>query len=775
MTAQAPRHLPGWLLPSLALLLVSSGICALVYQVLWLRLLALTFGVTVHAAAIVLSSFMAGLAVGSLLAGWLADRTPYPMRVFGLIELGIGLCAVLTPPALAGVQAGFLALAPHLPDSLLLGTAIRGALSFLVLLVPTALMGATLPIVIKASLSGLDGLGTRIGVLYASNTAGAILGALLAGFYLIPAIGLSRTFLAAAALNSAIGLSAIAISYRLARRRPAPSTREVPDDAIPRREPAAAGGARLVLLVSAVSGFASLALEVIWFRVLAIFLGPTSYTFTVVLAAVLTGIAAGSALAAPLLRWRRLDWVQVLAVTHLAGAALVLSSFSGLEALPAVPARLDRLMRALNVDFAIPAAALSLAVVLPSSLFFGVAFPIGLRIWADAGGDDTTGRRVGVFYSMNVGGAIVGSLVAGFLLLPLAGSRRSLIAMAALYLLCGVALQIACARRRPFVTGLTAAATLAILLQVPAVPDALDLIQRRIYPGSPVIWQDEGPQTTVAVVGTRNNRVLFLDGRHQANDSPAMSFIHRRIGILPAVLHPNPERALVVGLGGGATAGGLTQYPGLSVDVVELSAGVVQAADYFSHMNFDVLRHPQAAIRIDDGRTVLQRVRGRYDVITADAIIPRHAGANSLNSVEYFRLVRRALRSGGVALHWNGGATAAEYDLILRAFVEAFPSATLWGDGSLMVGSTEPLRISTARLQAMLAEPTTRALLALMHVESVEHLQRMFKASPADIAAYLDAGPVLSDDRPLLEYFESLPPGPRDLSSMGRTAAGVFH
>jgi spermidine synthase len=275
-------------------------------------------------------------------------------------------------------------------------------------------------------------------------------------------------------------------------------------------------------------------------------------------------------------------------------------------------------------------------------------------------------------------------------------------------------------------------------------------------------------QTTVAVVGGTNNRVLFLDGRHQANDSAATTFIHRRIGLLPVVLHEHPRRALVVGLGGGATPGALSRFPGISVDVIELSKGVVEAAAYFGHINFDILKNPNVRIRLDDGRNFLQRVRTPYDVITADAIIPRHAGASSLNSVEYFRLVRAALAPRGVALHWNGGETEPEYQLILGAFLSAFPNTTLWGDGSLMVGTPEPLTLSRSRVESLLAAPQTRDLLKLMNVETFEHLERMFRASTSDIRAYLGDGPVLCDDQPQLEYFASLPQIPRDLTRIPR-------
>jgi len=282
---------PFWLVPTLVCLLILSGICALVYQVLWLRLLALTFGVTTHAASTVLASFMGGLALGSFVAGRLADRVRHPLRLFGLVELSIGLCALATPTALAGVHRLYLAVFPHLPASLPVATAVRFALSFAVLLVPTALMGATLPIVVKSSLARIDRIGTRIGVLYASNTAGAIVGTLLAGFYLIPHIGLTRSFLLAAGVNALVGVIAVATS-RFVR----PILGSGPNAPVAEASVVIPRVSYVVLAVFAVSGFASLALEVIWFRVLILFLGPTTYAFTLMLASVLAGIAVSSAM-----------------------------------------------------------------------------------------------------------------------------------------------------------------------------------------------------------------------------------------------------------------------------------------------------------------------------------------------------------------------------------------------------------------------------------------------------------------------------------------------
>lgn len=761
-----------WLVPLLVVLLLLSGLCGLIYQVLWLRLLALTFGVTVHAAAAVLASFMGGLALGSIIAGRLADRSTRPLKMFGLVELSIGVCAAASPLILGGLQSLVVAASPMLPESVVFGTLVRVLMAAVVLLVPTTLMGATMPIVIKSSLGRSEAVGAKAGLLYAANTTGAIGGTLLAGFYLIPQVGLSAAFLIAAGINVTIGVTAIVASASFRQpAEPAPIV-AAGNTAATTDTPVAA---RAALLIAGISGFASLALEVVWFRLMAIFMGPTSYTFTIVLATVLFGIAAGSAVASPLMRWRTVGHVAVLGLIQLAGAALVLASVSAIADPQPPPVWLEQWLTAMGAGFAAPAAAMSLTMVLPSSIFFGVSFPLALRLWtAGAASGRETGRRIGTFYAVNLGAGILGSLIAGFVLLPFIGSRGSVMLLAALYAVGGVLAMAVTARRQLWLAGVGVVALAGLFVQSRRVPDPLDVIHQQIYTGRPVLWQDEGVQTTVAVVGGANSRVLFLDGRHQANDSPDMLFIHRRIGLLPVVLHERPERALVVGLGGGATPGGMTALPGLTVDVVELSQGVIDASDYFRHVNFDILRNPQVNIRVDDGRNFLQRVRTGYDIITADAIIPRHAGANSLNSVEYFSLVRRALKPGGLALHWNGGATEEEYRLILAAFASVFPHVSLWGDGSLMLGAEFPVTVSRARIDGLLQQPHGRALFEAINVAQFEDLERMFTADDTAVREYLGNTSPLTDNRPLLEYFEALPQSERDLSRLARRPDVVF-
>jgi len=746
------------LVPALAGLLFFSGVSAIVYQVLWLRVLSLTFGVTVYAASTVLAAFMAGLAAGSFLAGRVADRTPHPLRVFGAVEILIGLCAILSPWALAAVHAGYVAVFARVADSPIAAGTIQFILPFLVLIVPTALMGATLPLVMKSSLTRSGALGSRAALLYASNTAGAIAGALAAGFYFVPHVGLRKSFLLAASVNALVGLGAIALSFATV-----PAGSDAVAEASAAEEPSALVRG-LVLATFAISGFASLGLEIVWFRVLAISLGPSSYAFTLMLATVLAGIALGSAIITPVMR-RRADWLQVLVVLQSGAALIALRSLHGLRRAPRAPDWLESIWPA-SIAHLLPAVAASVSAILPTAIFFGLAFPVGLRLWAGDGNSPRAAARVGVFYSLNVVGGILGSVAAGFLLLPYLTSRGSLIALAALFLLSALALQAAIGRRRPIAAALAVAAAIVFVVRAGDVPGSARFTR---FASGPLLWHEEGVQTTVTVSGGpgTGNRVMYIDSHHQANDSPNMVFVHARIGLLPAILHPQPRRALVVGLGGGATAGALSQYPGLRVDVVELSGGVVRGSEFFRHINFDVLHRGNVTARVDDARNFLLRMPGRYDVITADAIIPTNPGANNLYSAEYFHLVRHALAPGGIALHWNGADSPPEHRLILRAFMSAFPNTTLWADGKLMVGWTDPPALSRARIESLLDNPETRPMMALMNLQRFDHLARMFRANPAQARGIAGDGPPLTDDRPLIEYFVRLPPErPLDLGSV---------
>jgi spermidine synthase len=753
--------LPRWSLPLLAILFFCSGVCALIYQVMWLRMLALVFGVTVYAASTVLASFMGGLALGSFVAGRLAGRVTSPLRVFGLIEIGVGLSALATPLVMDVIRSAWIALSPSLPSSLLFLTGSRFVAAFAVLIVPTTLMGATLPVVMRSALVSDRSVGARIGLLYAINTAGAIFGALVAGFYLVAEVGLTRSFQFAALLNVSIGVVAILAAKRLpSDQRDAPKVLPTPVAMIGDRSTATqdttltTAQRYAVLWTFLLSGVMSLALEIVWFRMLVTMLRPTAYAFTIMLAAVLAGIALGSAIAAPLLRRRR-EWLAILTGVQLMIGLTAVLSLNTLRYTQAASEFAVPVLTRIGLDpYLGPIIVASLLAMLPTTLLLGFAFPVGLSLWVGAA--EGSSRRVGSFYSLNVCGAIFGSVLGGFVLLPLLGSRGSLIATAGLAAFSSVLLAIPQWRGRPNFAGfMTIVGPVAFAMAALNAADPYAITTDSAHRNERVLWRQEGVQTTVAIHETRQRRrtrIMYLDGMHQASDLPSMTFVHHRIGAFPMLLHPNPTAALVVGLGGGATAGAVAQYPGVSVDVVELSSAVVGGASFFGHINFGVLQRPNVQLRVDDGRNYLLTTTRKYDIITADIILPRHAGAGALYSREYFQLVRRALKDDGLALQWNG-AEGAAYGLIVRTFLSVFPHATLWADGTLMVGSKKPLEFSRAAYEQRRANPEFRRLFDW----SFDEIVATYAGGPPDLAQWAGDGDILTDDRPIIEYFLSLP------------------
>jgi spermidine synthase len=740
-TLQRP---PRWLLPLLIVLFFGSGACALVYQVMWLRLLSSVFGVTVYAASTVLAAFMAGLGVGSFLAGRVAARISRPLVAFGAAEVLVGVTAFLTPSLLEWLTGVWVTMHASLPRSLGAITVIRFLIAFLLLLVPTSLMGATLPLIVKSAITREDRIGGKIGLLYAINTTGAIAGALIAGFYFMAELGVTRSFQLAAAANIAIGVVALIAGYAMPRASLAPAA---PD------APAAPRAPRAVLWVFFLSGVMSLALEIIWFRMLVLFLRPTAYAFTIMLACVLAGIALGSLIAAPVLRMRR-NWLPFLAaVQALIGFTAVLSLNAltrSQQAIEAATPWFDRL--GLNTYLA-PLAASSLVAMLPTTILLGVAFPIGLTLWAGHQTGEDTSRRVGVFYSLNVAGAILGSVLAGFVLLPQVGSRWALVVTAGLATASSILLALTFRSTQPRAAIAIAVSAAALYLGGAAsAVDPFDVAFERFHRRETLLWRQEGAQTTVAVHERPGNppmRIMYLDGHHQANDSAATAFIHHRIGALPVMLHQRPANALVVGLGGGATPGAVARM-NVDVDVVELSQAVVAGSEYFKSINFDLLSRPNVRLHVDDGRNFLLMNRKKYDVITADIILPRHAGAGALYSREYFELVRRSLADSGLVMQWNGADTATEYKLLLRTFLSVFPHTTLWAGGGLMLGSTGPFTISRTNYEV-------RRKTFEQFPWDLATLKRIYTAGPQEAKAFAGEGPLLSDDRPVIEYFLSLP------------------
>jgi spermidine synthase len=464
------------------------------------------------------------------------------------------------------------------------------------------------------------------------------------------------------------------------------------------------------------------------------------------LTTVLGGIAAGGMLAALILRSRR-DQSAMLGIVQAITGVAVVGSMSFLLW------TVERGWGTMELWRAV------LIAILPPSLCMGIGFPMALGMAArsiaviDRG--DLAGR-IGRLYSLNVAGAILGALVGGFVLLPRAGSVNALVVLGATFVVSGMLVLMS--RRGTLRWSAAIALATVFFLVARDLPDPFKVaIDRRYGKLLLEFWRDEGPQTAVSVRASQYQHVLYLDGLHQANDQPAMVRLHRAIGHLPMVLHGAPKDALVVGMGGGATPGAVSRHAGTRVQVVELSDSVRKAAPHFAHINYDLLNRPNVNIRIDDGRNFLALTDRRFDVITADIIQPGHAGAGLVYSKEYFTLVRNALHQDGVALQWIGLRPSIEYKLIMRTFLEVFPHATLWYDANFMVGTLKPLAMDPSALERLRRHPETREALDAVGLTQFEVLRSWFSAGPDEMRAFVGDGPLLTDDRPLVEYHHWLP------------------
>ncbi|HEY2943985.1 MAG TPA: fused MFS/spermidine synthase [Vicinamibacteria bacterium] len=734
-----------------------SGAAALVYQVLWTRQLALLMGHTVAALSTVLATFMAGLALGSALAAHSVERVPagFRPRAYALLELGIAGFALVFPWLLRAGLAPLAALYGSRAASPLVLESARLGLSAALLLVPTTLMGATLPMLAALTGAPAERAGRVAGTLYAANTVGAVAGSLASVFFLLPRLGIGRSTLLAAALN--VAAAAIVGSSQGARRR-APSTAV---------RPSAPGHERLVLAVLALSGLGALADEVAWTRALVLLIGPTAYAFAFILATVIAGIALGSAAAtAALPRWRHPATVLALVQAGAAAASLVVVAAIG--RLPAtvgelVQANADRMDRLMALEFG--GVFLLLA---PPCLLFGAAFPLAVQLLArDAAGVGPATARA---YAWNTVGAVLGAVLAGFVVLPRFGIRATLLAAAAAHALAGAA---ALAGHAPRRRAAAAVILTAFALAAVAVPRwDRELLSGGVYkyavyspPGrleeelraGELVYYREGAEVTVSVKRVGGTLSLAVDGKVDATSGSDM-LTQRLLAHLPLLLHPAPREACVIGLGSGVTAGSALAHPLRRLEVVEISPEVVEAARLFGRFNRGVLEDPRLALRVADGRNHLLLTHGRYDVIISEPSNPWMAGVSSLFTRDFFFLARSRLAPGGLFCQWAHIYNMHPGDLrtVLAGFTDAFPAAALFlvNEGDvLLVGAGAALpAVDVGALAGRMAEPAVRDDLGEVEVRTPAGLATLYALGGPALARLVAGAPRHTDDRPRLEF-----------------------
>ncbi len=764
----------------IGIVLFFSGLFALVYQVSWLRLLRLVFGCSTASTAAVLAIFMGGLGLGGVLLGRRAQRARNPLALYAGLEAGIAIAAAASPLLVAAAKQLYMALGGVSTMGVLAATIGRILLSAVILGVPTTLMGGTLPAVAQAMERDSDRGRRVVAWFYGINTLGAVIGAFLSAFLLIELFGVSRTLWLVAALNLLLAMVAKRMSQQqaFARQEPPEQAAEDPpaETGAPRTttRPVAAA---LILPAAGIVGFIFFLMELVWYRMLAPVLGGSSYTFGLILAVALAGIGAGGLLFALGPRSRR-PTLQSLAVTCVLEALFVVLPFAAGDQLAILAAILRPLGGLGFYALVFGWACVASIVVLPAALIAGYQFPLLLALLGS--GQQRVGSQVGLAYAWNTWGAILGSLAGGFGLLPLLGAlslwRLSVLLLVVLgATIAGVAWW---GERRPGRLLLPlGCGLLTLILCLAPGPSAYwrhhpigagrvkaqfkgpDDQRHKLHEvRRSVVREAEGVESSVALI-RRNELSLVVNGKSDGsarNDAPTTVMS----GLVGALLHPEPRRLLVIGLGTGTTAGWLAQVDTVEqVDVVELEPAVVELAHHFDPINFEVLDLPDVRLLLGDGREFVLTTSDSYDLIFSEPSNPYRAGVANLFSQDFYREIRKRLNAGGIFLQWlQGYEVDANVVRIAYATISSvFPNVESWqvnANDLLLLASREPLEHDLDRIRDQVGrEPFRSALRWTWRVDGVEGFYSGFVGSDDLRAALVAAhGRISTDDRPLIEF-----------------------
>ena len=773
------------------ILFAVSGAAALIYEVVWTRLLTLYLGHGLAAASAVLAAFMGGLAAGAGAAGRVAGRfsPAKALRTYAALEIAIAILAVLMPVALLAARP---LLAASYADGAGGGTfaLLRLVISVLLLCVPAACMGATFPIASRWMVRMASTAARDAGALYAANTLGAAAGAILAGFSLIPALGLSGTTYVGMTLN----VIAAAGAYAMSRSVVADATADPVATQTSRRDKATAKAVArqpspwLAAAALGASGFASLTLQVVWTRLLVQILGPTTYAFSTVVAIFIVGIAGGAAIASRLAS--RVNAGVGLACTLLVSAGLALAAASAVDwSLLTIAGIVSRPSYEFG-DVLQRQVLLVTGLLLPMTVAFGAAFPFAVAMaTGPTSAKATVGERdeafvtekIGLIYAVNTIGAILGSLLSGFVLIPRLGLHGSIRLVAAVGAGVALVILIRSARGRGRTLGFALAGGVAVAIALAPEWDR-SLLSSGAYKYAPamrgpsletaltageLLSYREGSTGTVAVRRLTGTTSLAIDGKVDASNAGDM-LTQRLLAHMPLLLHPNPKRAAILGLGSGVTLGSALTHPLDEVTVLEISREVVEASKFFAIENHNALDNPRTRLIVGDGRTHLMLGRQQFDVIVSEPSNPWMAGIASLFTREFFEGARDRLTPGGVLCQWAHTYDISQDDLqsIVATFLSVFPHGTMWlvGDADvLLLGSTEPLDARIAAMAGAMQRPGVATDLASVGVTGPFALTSLFIAQGDALKSWADGAPLQTDDRSQLEFS-----GPRSIFGVNR-------
>lgn len=779
-------------LPLIYLIFFLSGASALIYEQVWARYLSLVFGGSHLAITTVLTVFMAGLALGSYLIGSRIDQRQRLLHLFGCLELGIGASAIIFAGLMKIYPPLYVKLAQFAPESSAYLSCIRISFAVIALIVPTTLMGGTLPVLTAFTARLLRGAGIRLSFLYGCNTIGAVCGAAATGFVMLRNFSMGKTLAAAMTINLVVGLTAILLQRTLTADSPAESADRAPSLA----PPATAAQQllfRLVLWGIAISGFCAMAYEVLWGRILSIAIGASAYGFTLLLMAFLTGIGTGSTVYGLASRihgkLRRTPpgfpsrSIALFGGVQLAIGLTALLATAQLRHLPAYTAFLherfvtlfpggDQFQTVQLANFT-----LAFSIMFVPAFFMGMAFPLAGAIHCRY--RQTVGRAVGEILSYNTIGAILGAAVSGYLLIYLFGIQRSLQIIILLNIGYGLLVCAAVRGGRLLfrLTLLTALLALSAPVFLPSVWTLWDPKLYAVYQSNKpeeygtdeelqemlanmdVRFYAEGVQSIVSSVQSADTLFFVTNGRVEASNAHQDMQCQYLLGHLPMLMHRAPRKVFVLGTGSGMTLGAVSVHPGVEqITLAEIEPKVLGVARTFGIDNHYILNKPDPRLKIvfNDGRNHLLTTRERFDVITADPVHPWFSGAGYLYSTEYFRLAAQRLNPGGIICQWLPlyELTSENLRSVVRTIRENFAYTMIWVThyDAEIIASNSPLLIDEQSLQQRISNREIAGDLRQIKMASAENFLSFFVMGTAGATAYSSSGKLNTDDNLYLEF-----------------------
>jgi spermidine synthase len=765
-----------WLLPLVYGLFFLSGAIGLLYEVVWARMLTQIFGNTTHAISTVLAAFMAGLALGSYVFGRIADTGRNALLAYGLLEGGVGIYGLLVPTLFALTQQAYTRLYGLVEVSFTIFSVVLFLLAFVVIVVPTALMGATLPVLSRFCVTQVTSLGRRVGDLYAINTLGAVVGCALTGFALIAGLGLQGTVRLGAALNLSIALLIVVLVAATRVGTAAPAREGAKTPALAEAVPSRSRLGTSLLVGFALSGAAAMVYENAWVRALTLVIGMSTYSFTVMLTTFLIGLGLGSFLYA---RWWGARPVGIAAFGGLQ-MAIALTALTTIPLFERLPFAFLRLRHGFGDSFeqflTIQVLLAALVMILPT-LLMGATFPMVASIYTR--NLAVVGRSVGTAYASNTLGAILGAFLGGFLFIPAIGVQHSIGLAVALNAAVGVLLvamdpAIRLASRLVAAAAMVALTALAFLgfgtwdkgvmtsgvaiysYNFTGLPT--DGLRREWMTRDELLYYKEGLTATISVHRSAGSDYLYekTNGKVDASfgDAPTQLLI----GYLPMLFNPQAKQVLVVGMGSGMTAKAVAAFPVERLEIVEIELAVIEGARLFKARNGNIHEDRRVQFIPADGRNYLVASPRRYDVVISEPSNPWIAGIGNLFTREYYLQAREKLAAGGVFGQWmqTYGMAPEDLRMVYRTFAEVFPDVSLWHvneSDMLLIGTLRPQRLTYAGLRAALdGKPVAQQDLRALGLADPYSLLALFLMPKAKLLEMAGAAELNLDDVPRLEF-----------------------